>query len=206
METFNEAYFERGIAEGISCYENYRWIPELTISLAMTYVDFLGLKREDSILDFGAAKGFIVRALRLLYRDAWGCDISHYAIESSDAGMGSHLKLCENCIVPFEKKFDWIIAKDVFEHIDEDQIQYTLKELRNSGKQMFAIIPLGENDKFIIPAYHRDITHKLAKTPDWWKSQFIESGWKTKSFTYRVPGIKDNWAAYPAGNGFFINE
>ncbi len=83
-EEFDRDYFERGIASGKSLYENYRWIPELTIPMAMTYIDTLGLKKEDRILDFGCAKGYVVKALRMLHRKAWGCDVSDYAIESSD--------------------------------------------------------------------------------------------------------------------------
>ena len=71
---YNESYFERGLESGLSLYQNYRWIPELTIPMAMTIIDFLGIKRHQTILDFGCAKGFLVKAFRLLYRSAYGVD------------------------------------------------------------------------------------------------------------------------------------
>ncbi len=202
-EEFDRDYFERGIASGKSLYENYRWIPELTIPMAMTYIDTLGLKKEDRILDFGCAKGYVVKALRMLHRKAWGCDVSDYAIESSDQEIGRYLKLCNGRIIPFRRRFEWIIAKDVLEHIKETELENTLLELRRRGDNMLAIIPLGESGRFIVPAYHLDKTHTLIKGEEWWAKWFIQVGWEIREFKYRIEGIKDNWADYPKGNGFF---
>jgi len=197
-ELYDRDYFERGIATQKSLYTDYRWIPELTIPMAMTLIDLLHLGRDDTILDFGCAKGFLVKALRMLHRKAWGCDISRYAIENSD-GVREYL----NHTIPSDR-FDWIIAKDVLEHIEEGELLPILKELRNHGNQMFAIIPLGENGKFIVPAYHLDRTHKIAENAWWWKEKFAQERWKIEKFRYRIEGIKDNWASYEKGNGFFI--
>ena len=60
---FDEDYFERGVQLGISGYTNYRWIPELTLPLCETMARYLGISKDDRILDFGCAKGYIVRAL-----------------------------------------------------------------------------------------------------------------------------------------------
>ena len=35
-DEYNQDYFERGIELGISGYNNYRWMPEFTIPMAMT--------------------------------------------------------------------------------------------------------------------------------------------------------------------------
>ena len=34
-DKFNEDYYERGLSLGVSGYTNYRWIPELTMPLAL---------------------------------------------------------------------------------------------------------------------------------------------------------------------------
>jgi SAM-dependent methyltransferase len=202
---YDEDYYERGVETGKSGYQNYRWLPELTIPMAMTFIDFLGLDRNDKILDFGCAKGYVVRALRLLYRQAWGCDVSEYAINSADNCTRQYLELCpEDKIVPFDMDFDVIIAKDIFEHIDEDYIDHMLVELSKKGERMFVIVPLGKDDKFIIPAYEMDITHKLAKDPEWWRNRFEMSGWIVDSFSHYVPGIKESWSNFKGGNGFFL--
>ncbi len=203
-EEYGRDYFECGLAVNVSLYADYRWIPGLTIPLAMTYVDLLGLTRKDTILDFGAAKGFVVKALRMLHREAYGCDVSEYAVNSADPEVSKYLRHCNGEIVPFDQKFSWIISKDVFEHIQERDLQTVLLALRYHGNRMFAIIPLGERDSFIVPAYHLDKTHKLAKDVQWWENSFNKAGWYVKQFDYRVPGIKDNWSSWSRGNGFFI--
>lgn len=197
-------YFERGIETGKSCFTNYRWLPELTTSLAMSYIDYLGLTRNHKILDYGCAKGFVVKALRILYRPAWGCDISSFAINSSDNDTRKWLELCNKKIVPFDIDFDCIIAKDVFEHLEEQELDKVLRELRKKGKILFAIIPLGKDEEFVIPAYNLDITHKIAQNKDWWLKKFKQNGWKLQKFSYYVTGIKESWSNFPEGNGFFL--
>lgn len=202
---YNEDYFERGIETGKSGYQNYRWLPELTIPMAMTVIDYLKLDRDQKVLDYGCAKGFLVKALRLLRRQAWGTDISEYAINSADNNTRQYLELSDDdWVVPFEMDFDVIIAKDVFEHIDVDDIHYILTELGKKSKSLFAIIPLGKNDKFVIPAYEMDVTHKLAKDPEWWKDRFEKAGWVLEDFSYYISGIKESWSNFKKSNGFFL--
>lgn len=206
-ESYDENYFERGLESGTSCYSNYRWMSEMTCSMCMSYIDYLGLTKEHTILDYGCSKGFSVKALRLLHRQAYGCDISNYAVNSADNETRKYLKIStEDNIVPFDMEFDYIISKDVFEHIPENCIDKVLTDLSKSGKNLFAVIPLGKNDKFTIPAYSLDITHVLAKDKDWWISKFEINGWKLKEFSYYVEGIKESWKNFEFGNGFFLLE
>ena len=206
-------YFDRGIETGKSLYTNYRWLPELTIALSMSYIDYLGITRKDKVLDYGCGKGgFMVKALRILYRQAWGCDISEYAINSADNDTRQYLKVSSlkpsHNIVPFfigkKKCFDYILAKDVFEHIDEEELDIVLQALREKGKYLFACQPLGDNGKFVVPAYNMDITHRTIQNKDWWTAKFKKNGWKVVKFSYYVPGIKDSWSNFEHGNGFFL--
>lgn len=203
-EMYGYDYFERGLEAGLSCYSNYKWLPELTTSLAMAYIDYLKLSRGHNILDFGCSKGFVTKALRLLHRKAWGCDISEYAINSADNETRKYLKIADKKIIPFETNFDFIISKDVFEHIDEKDIDKILSTIYKKSNNLFAIIPLGKDNKYIIPTYNLDKTHILAKDKDWWIDRFKKNGWKLKRFSYNVQGIKESWSNFPNGNGFFL--
>ena len=77
---YNRDYYESGIENGISGYRNYRWMPELTIRMAHCLIQDLSIDKSHSVLDYGCAKGFLVKALRLLDIDAFGLDVSEYAI------------------------------------------------------------------------------------------------------------------------------
>lgn len=204
-KTYSADYYERGIESGLSLYTNYRWMPETTLSMAMSYIDYLGLTRDHKVLDYGCAKGFIVKALRLLYRQAWGCDVSEYAVNSSDNDTRQFLRVANaDIIIPFDRSFDFIISKDVFEHLDELTLLSTLQEIRSKCNTLLAIVPLGKDEKYIIPAYELDKTHILRKNKEWWKSAFKSTGWDIKEFSYYIPGIKESWRNFPDGNGFFL--
>lgn len=207
MNEFDCDYYENGVVTGKSCYLNYRWMPEMTIRMAYLIIKHLNLKTEESVLDFGCAKGYLVKALRILDIPAYGCDISEYAINQVDGDVRSFCNFIEdsNCLFPFERKFDWIISKDVLEHLSEQEIDAFLTQAQGTTEKMFHVIPLGDGEKFVVPEYQLDKTHKLAKTKEWWLEKFESFGWSMDVFSYNMKGIKDNWTGkYPFGNGFFI--
>ena len=91
---FDKEYFERGPMTGRSLYTNYRWLPELTLPLCHHIVRYCGIQEEDRILDFGCAKGYTVLGLRMLGYEAYGVDVSKYAIsEAPKAVSYTHLTL-----------------------------------------------------------------------------------------------------------------
>lgn len=207
MSIFDEDYYERGIELSISGYSNYRWIPELTIPMCYDIISLLDIKDDETILDFGCAKGYAVKGFRLLHKIAYGVDISEYAISSAPNEIKPYIyKIDPTQPIPLqnETKYDYVIAKDVLEHIPYDHIDDVLIKLRNSGKKLFSIIPLGENEKYIIPAYEIDKTHYIRESIDWWESKFINAGFKTIYKDYKAKNIKKNWSKWEKGNGFFI--
>ena len=45
------------------------------------------------------------------------------------------------------------------------------------------------------------MTHRQRLTLASWARLFIEPGWRVEA-SYRVPGVKDNYAQHARGNGF----
>jgi SAM-dependent methyltransferase len=201
---FDADYFERGIESGKSCYQVYRWIPELTIPMAMTIIDYLGIKRGHKVLDYGCSKGFLVKALRLLYRDAWGLDVSRYAIRNADPYVQGYCAVAgDGAYELFPEEFDFCIAKDVFEHIFEGDLDKVLKE-KIKAKTLFAVIPLGEDGKYRAPANNFDKSHVICQPESWWIKKFGECGWILVDSTLSIRGIKDSYQeSYPDAHGFF---
>jgi SAM-dependent methyltransferase len=207
---YDSDYYERGIETGKSCYSNYRWMPEQTFAMAMTIIDYLNIKRGDTVLDFGCSKGFLVKALNILYRDAWGVDVSNYAIEQCDSQVKNKCILKSNeplmdswQIANYPKMFDFCIAKDVFEHIEQDDLRQTLLSI--NANQMLAIVPLGEDGIYRAPSNNMDQSHVICENEYWWASLFECNGWRLKKITLKIPGIKDSYYdKYPTSHGFFI--
>ena len=107
-----------------------------------------------------------------------------------------------------KKEYDWMIAKDVFEHISEYELRKLFTGAKQSIKKIFAVIPLGiddSSDKFIIPDYHNDITHITIKDIKWWIKLFTSCGWIAETVDKKFSGVKENWTnIWPEGNAFFV--
>lgn len=196
---YDEDYFERGIETKKSCYTNYRWIPELTIPLAFRLIEYLQISPTEKILDFGCAKGYLVKAFRLLHRNAFGYDISTYAKEAAPYDVKKFF--VETYI---GGDYDWVISKDVFEHVPYEEIDDTLKNLSHSTRKMFCVIPLGQDGQYVVPAYELDSTHIIREDLTWWRDKFSLNGFQVESADYKVQYVKENWRNWERGNGFFI--
>jgi hypothetical protein len=214
-EVFDKDYFENGLITSKSCYENYRWIPELTYPLAHSLINFLHLKPDFKILEYGCAHGFLVKALNDLFIPTFGVDISTYAINSCPNDVSNKLLKIKNDFIHSDIKnhfginnFNYCISKDVFEHIEPNKLKYIVEELSFLCKKLFVIVPLGDNGIYRINTYHLDPTHIIAENEQWWINFFKKNGgYQLKSFNYDVIGIKDRWNKINAkGNGFFLLE
>jgi len=207
---YNQEYFETGPIAGVSGYMNYRWMPELTIRMAHKFIQSFPIDPKDRVLDFGCAKGYLVRALRILDIEAYGVDISGYAIEKRDGAVSEFCRQISGSDDAnlFDGKYDWMIAKDVFEHIHEPELRVLLQHAHGRVHRIFAAIPLGidnECGKYVIAAYDQDVTHVLAKTFEWWRALFESEGWNLERAKFTYPGCKENWTQkWDQGNGFFI--
>jgi len=208
---YNREYFENGIVSGKSNYVDYRWLPERTLSMAMIMIDFLGIDKKETILDYGCAKGFLVKAFRLLHRRAWGVDISKYAIENADESvldfcfLKQDQTLATKALTSLPDSFDYCIAKDVFEHIEEKQLEQDLRWIwSHEIDTMFAVVPLGAGGEFVAPANNADVTHVTCYPTTWWCDLFQNNNWKVKNIRFQLEGIKDAYyAKYPTAHGFF---
>lgn len=211
---YDADYFLRGKQTGKSLYEDYRWIPDLTVPMARRIVEYLGIDGvgtgnyslgTDVVLDFGCARGYLVKALRQLGHNAYGVDVSEWAVENCDPEVKMYVGQTNAAAysLPF---VDWIITKDVLEHVTSifDTIDILTSRTR---KGVFAVVPLANTPSeegglsYDVPEYEQDVTHIWRQELWWWVSLFMRPGWSVEA-RYRIPGIKDNYAEYPTGNGF----
>lgn len=203
---FDRDYYENGIATGKSCYVDYRWLPDLTIPMAHALVTQLGIKRTDEICDFGCAKGYLVKALAMLgHPKVYGVDISEYAIANADEAVKHRCFLSTPGVRAIGGVSEWIIAKDVLEHICDDELDSILNDFRLHSENLFVAVPLGDGEKFVIPEMEKDVTHRIRRPLVWWIKALHEAGFQSVTASYTMPGIKENWTTrYPRGNGFLI--
>lgn len=195
---FDEDYYINGVKKQISGYENFHYIPTRSFSEAIEIVNRF---KFNTVIDYGCAFGFLVHALRQLGKKAYGEDISDYALVHCLEDVRKYLSK------PNDMKADFLIGKDILEHIPEEEMKEMLMFLRNKANQFLFVIPLGDNDTFRIREYSIDKTHVTRKDEDWWINIFRETGYNLKSFDYSMGRIKEKWTSVdPFGNGFFVLE
>ena len=195
---FTKDYYEDGIRKHISGYENYKWMPTRSIPEALDIKEYFDFK---TCVDYGCAKGFLVNALRIIGCDAYGEDISEYAVENCHPNVKDYVSL------PNDNVYDLLICKDVLEHIEEEDLPGVLQNFARKSNQFFFVIPLGDEDRFRIREYEVYITHVTKKDEEWWIKMFESQGFRLTKFSYSFGSMKEKWVGpYPYGNGFFILE
>ena len=195
---FTKDYYEDGIRKHISGYENYKWMPTRSIPEALDIKEYFDFK---TCVDYGCAKGFLVNALRIIGCDAYGEDISEYAVQNCHPNVKDYVSL------PNDNVYDLLICKDVLEHIEEEDLPGVLQNFARKSNQFFFVIPLGDEDRFRIREYEVDITHVTKKDEEWWIKMFESQGFRLTKFSYSFGSMKEKWVGpSPYGNGFFILE
>lgn len=206
-EAFDSDYFQNGIKTGVSLYDRYHWLPELTMSMGMAMIDYLDIRREHRVLDYGCSRGYLVKALTLLHRVAYGTDISEYAISHCDYEVEGLLRILnEDGTIPFKTPFDFGISKDTLEHVPYEHIDFVFEQLSKHCRELFIVVPLGENGKYRIPQYELDSTHVIREDDDWWAAK-MEQSFTDLIITDHVSGIKRNWYdVNPKGNACLFGK
>jgi SAM-dependent methyltransferase len=127
------------------------------------------------ILDVGCGLGNLVNAFNYMGRDAFGCDISIFAVDHAHEEIRNRIRVGDVKKVPFGDKFaDLVICYDVLEHLNEDEVESAINELkRTSSKWILCSICMAGDKNFPL-----DPTHKLYKSRAWWEHQFKIRGMK----------------------------
>ncbi|MFQ3577238.1 MAG: class I SAM-dependent methyltransferase, partial [Cytophagales bacterium] len=159
---------------------------------------FLPKNKKSKILDIGCGDGNLVYWLNNRgFENVHGVDVSQEQIQKGQSLGLNNLK-CENIDEYFKKDsdaFDWMIARDVFEHFTRQEFFDVLKLIYsnlNEGGKLIIQVPNGEglNSRAIL---YGDITHEMAYTHSSLSQIAMSIGFQTIStFPLRPysPGLK----------------
>lgn len=200
---YTEEYFERGEELKLSGYSQYKWLPDETLPMAAYMKRFVGIRDGNSVLDYGCAKGFLVKALRMLGVEATGYDISEYAINNADPGVKQYVS---TTLKADPMSYDFVVSKDCMEHIPEEELEPLLKKLfEATRKALLIIVPLSGVDggEYLCPRDEGDKTHKVRWTLMTWMKVLsnVDRRSVCQGALY-VPGIKQANSAYEGSCGF----
>jgi len=178
---FDESYFTVGGDRGWYNKEAFA-LDNLWHRDYVAYIcSILNIKNKIT-LDAGCARGNVVHWLNACEADAYGIDVSSWAVENSWVKE----KIFQANIadeIPFGNEFfDIIISREVLEHILENDIRKTVAELgrvlKIGGTFMVGIATNrgGKEDRKKNTPGHVDPSHVLIRSLTWWKTMFESSG------------------------------
>jgi len=198
-EIYDKDYFENGIKLGCSGYENYRWLPQRIYREIRAVINLLGIEPQQSVLDFGCAKGYWVRGFREYGIRAFGFDISEYAIQNCDKDVEL---IVSNKFV--EDKVDFIVSRNTLEHLDEKELEQRLKQFLIMTNTVFFTVPLIDPRTGDYVMQETDITHKIRWTNAQWMSFCEKCGWKEVISFNHIEGLHDKFKNFPNSMGFYL--
>lgn len=144
-----------------------------------------------TVLDVGCGKGNLVLWLRKLGIEAYGIDISSYALENAHRPIKRYLRRGEISNLPFENnQFDLVATFDLLEHICEGDLPQAIKECqRVAGRWVLHKIYGTTRFEQRFPV--KDPTHVTIRPNHWWRKLFTKLELKspTKFFPKWEAGI-----------------
>ena len=123
---YGQMYFDGPREYGYGGYRyDGRWQP-----VASDIVRHFGLKPGDRVLDVGCAKGFLVKDLLALGIDAYGVDVSRYALMQCEPEVVGRLQLGSADSLPFpDRSFAAVLSLNTIHNLSRDRCKVALQEI-----------------------------------------------------------------------------
>lgn len=172
---YGQVYFDGPREYGYGGYRyDGRWQP-----VAKDIVAHFGLKPGDRVLDVGCAKGFLVKDLLALGIDAFGIDISKYALMHCEPEVVGRLHLGSAEMLPFpDESFAAVFSINTIHNLPRDNCLQAIRELQRlaPGKGFIQVDSYRTSEQreifesWVLTAMHHDY-------PSGWLELFSEAGY-----------------------------
>ena len=179
---YGKEYFDGSREYGYGGYKyDGRWI-----AVAKDIIKHFNLHKGQKVLDVGCAKGFLVKDLVDLGIDAFGIDISKYAIENSVKGIKDRLFVGNANKLEFrDSEFDAVISINTIHNLIREECKTAILELQRvckNKKNIFIQVDSykNENQKKIFESWV--LTAKFYGYPNEWLELFKECNYNGDYF------------------------
>ena len=126
----------------------------------------VGQLKPKAVLDAGCAMGFLVEGLRARGVEAFGIDVSAYAIGQVDPSIRPYCEI-KSVIEPLSRNYDLIVCIEVLEHLPPEDAHKAIANLcAHTSDILFSSSP----DDYAEP------THLNVQPPEYWAQLFAQHG------------------------------
>lgn len=172
---YGEMYFDGPRDYGYGGYKyDGRWVP-----VAKDIMQHFNLKPGDKVLDIGCAKGILVKDLLNEGLDAYGIDISKYALMNCEPETVGRLHLGSADDIPFpDDSFDCVLSLNTIHNFTRDRAIVAMQEIQrlSAGKAFVQVDSYHtEQQKEIFESWV--LTAEFYDYPEGWIKMFDEAGY-----------------------------
>jgi len=119
-----------------------------------------------SVLDAGCAWGFLVEKLRERDVEAFGIDISPYAIDHVHPDIAQFCKV-GSIVESFPRTYDLVVCIEVLEHMTKENAELAVRNIcDHTGDVLFSSTPFD----------YKEATHFNVQPPEYWAELFARHG------------------------------
>lgn len=166
LQLYDETYFAHGKQAGISGYTDYARCRELLFEWCKVVEEVLEPK---SVLDVGAAYGFVPEYFGRYGVEAAGVEPSEYARQHSRVPLLAGA--LPTLPIPRGRRYDTVLCTEVLEHIPEDLIAASMRELSRVTDRALLLLVMLEG-----PQAHDDAGHICLHERGWWEERLNATG------------------------------
>jgi len=172
---YGQEYFDGDRAYGYGGYHyDGRWIP-----VAQDIMSHFGLGSGARVLDVGCAKGFLVKDMVDLGLDAYGLDVSAYAVRNCPVEIAGRLQIGTADRLPFaDATFDAVISINTIHNLDRQKCVHALSEIQRVSRGCsFVQVDSYRTEEQRKVFEDWVLTAEFHGYPDDWQKVFMEAGY-----------------------------
>ena len=184
---FGKEFFDGSRSHGYGgfSYNSRFWEP-----VVPTFQKHWQLNKDDSILDVGCAKGFMIYDMQRMISGlkVFGIDISQYAIDNAKEEVRNYCKVANAINLPFEdKSVDVLISITTLHNLEEKELVKALLEIeRVSTRGSFITVDAYRNNEEKDRMEAWNLTAKTVMHVDSWVELFKDVGF-TGDYYWFIP-------------------